>query len=56
MFVLKWFLIPVKYIYSKITIWSSDNISLIYLCWITSKEHLPLGLCEFQVDKLIQYL
>ena len=32
---LQWFLIPVEYIYSKITIWPPDNISLIYLCWIT---------------------
>ena len=34
-FVSKWFLIPVKYIYIKITIWPPDNIGLIYLCWVT---------------------
>ena len=31
----KWFFIPVEYIDSKITIWSPDDISLIYLCWAT---------------------
>ena len=31
----KRFLIPVEYIESKITIWPLDDISLIYLCWVT---------------------
>ena len=34
-FVSKCFLIPVEYIDSKITIWPPDDISLIYLCWVT---------------------
>ena len=34
-FVSKWFLDFVEYIDSKITIWPSDDISLIYLCWVT---------------------
>ena len=34
-FVSKWFLIPVEYIDSKITIWPPDDISLIYSCWVT---------------------
>ena len=35
-FVSKWFLIPVEYIDSKITIWPPDDISFIYLCWVTN--------------------
>ena len=35
MFMSKVFLIPVEYLDSKITIWPPDDISLIYLCWIT---------------------
>ena len=34
-FVSIWFLIPAEYFDSKTTIWPPDNISLIYLCWVT---------------------
>ena len=34
-FMSKRFLIPVEYTDSKITIWPPDDISLIYLCWVT---------------------
>ena len=34
-FVSKWFLIPVECIFNQITIWSPDDISLIYLRWVT---------------------
>ena len=34
-FVSEWFLIPVEYTDSKITIWPPDDISFIYLCWVT---------------------
>ena len=34
-FMSKLFLIPVEFIDSKITIWPPDDISLIYLCWVT---------------------
>ena len=43
-FVSKWFLIPVEYIDSKITIWPPDNISLIYSRWVT----LLLNACKLQ--------
>ena len=40
-FVSKWFFTAVEYIDSKITIWPPDDISLIYLCWVTYMQINP---------------
>ena len=47
----KWFLISIKYIDSKITICPPEDISLIYLCWVTNvKSGLQLHVCQICLD------